>query len=117
MPDRNFTENPSDQSPWSRPVVLISGAFLLVLILAGILVAFTGADQHQDHSTPCSADHPAARRDDRRRGQPRRVHAGGRVAVDSVGQPPSRNALGQRRLDAGSPSSRPVRAPAQLGTV
>ena len=97
--------------------MLVSGAFLLVLILAGILVAFTGGDQHKTHSRPCAADHPAARRDDLRRGQPRRVHAAGRVAVDPVSQPPGRNALGQRRLDAGSPSSRPVRAPAQLGTV
>ena len=53
MPDRNFTENRSDQSPWSRPVVLVSGAFLLVLILAGILVAFTGDRPTPDSDHPC----------------------------------------------------------------
>jgi hypothetical protein len=52
MPDGNFAEHPSEQSPWSRPVVLVSGAFLLVLVLAGILVAFTGGDQHQTQPAP-----------------------------------------------------------------
>ena len=57
MPDRNSAEHPADQSPWSRPVVLVSGAFLLVLVLAGILVAFTGADHHKTrpaHAQPSS---------------------------------------------------------------
>ena len=116
MPDRNSAEHPADQSPWSRPVVLVSGAFLLMLILAGILVAFTGDDQHQTQPIPCAADHHAARRHDPRCGQPRRVHAGARIAVDPVSQPPSRNQVGERRLDAGPASSRPVRAAAQLGT-
>jgi hypothetical protein len=47
-----------DQSPWSRPGVLISGAFLLALILAGILVAVGGGGGH--HTTRSTAQHPAA---------------------------------------------------------
>jgi hypothetical protein len=57
MPDGNSAENHPDQSPWSRPVVLISGAFLLVLILAGILVAFTG-DQNKTQSAPAQPSAP-----------------------------------------------------------
>jgi hypothetical protein len=33
-------------------VVLVSGAFLLVLILSGVLVAVTGTGHHKTHSTP-----------------------------------------------------------------
>ena len=47
-----------EQSPWSRPGVLISGAFLLALILAGILVAVVGGGSH--HTTHSTAQHPAA---------------------------------------------------------
>ena len=35
-------EASSERSPWSRPGVLLSGAFLLALVLLGILVAATG---------------------------------------------------------------------------
>jgi hypothetical protein len=45
-------EEHHDRSPWSRPGVLISGAFLLALILAGILVAVVdGGSHHTNHST------------------------------------------------------------------
>ena len=47
-----------EQSPWSRPGVLISGAFLLALILAGILVAVAGGGGH--HTTHSTAQQPAA---------------------------------------------------------
>ena len=47
-----------EQSPWSRPGVLISGAFLLALILAGILVAVSGGGGH--HNTHSTAQQPAA---------------------------------------------------------
>ena len=47
-----------EQSPWSRPGVLISGAFLLALILAGILVAVSGGGGH--HTTHSTAQQPAA---------------------------------------------------------
>ncbi|MGH2886492.1 MAG: hypothetical protein ACRDPA_27970, partial [Solirubrobacteraceae bacterium] len=33
----------SERSPWSRPSVLLSGAFLLALVLLGVIVAVTGA--------------------------------------------------------------------------
>jgi hypothetical protein len=89
MPDGNSAENPPEQSPWSRPVVLVSGAFLLVLVLAGILVALTGADQHKAHSTP-----------DQQTTQPREVTtsaaagpdactlAGGSQSIPSASPPP-----------------------------
>ena len=51
MPDSDTAQSLSHQSPWSRPVVLVSGAFLLVLIFAGILVALTGADHHKTQIT------------------------------------------------------------------
>src|SRR5204863_2920986 len=47
-----------EQSPWSRPGVLISGAFLLALILAGILIAVAGGGSH--HTTHSTAQHPAS---------------------------------------------------------
>ena len=40
-----------EPSPWSRPGVLISGAFLLAVILAGVLVAVTGGGSHTTHTT------------------------------------------------------------------
>ena len=48
MTNGSPSENHPEPSPWSRPVVLFSGAFLLVLVLAGILVAVTdvGHDKH-----------------------------------------------------------------------
>lgn len=42
-------EAPAERSPWSRPSVLLSGAFLLALVLLGILVAATGGGSR---STP-----------------------------------------------------------------
>jgi hypothetical protein len=42
MPGGSSTSDPQRQSPWSRPAVLLSGAFLLGLIFAGLLVAFSG---------------------------------------------------------------------------
>ncbi len=47
MPDSTPSANHPEASPWSRPVVLISGAFLLGLLLAGMLVAVTGGGSHQ----------------------------------------------------------------------
>jgi hypothetical protein len=50
MSDRSPSNEISPQrSPWSRPGVLISGAFLLLLIFAGIIVAVIGGASH--HST------------------------------------------------------------------
>ena len=44
MSDRssNEDETSAERSPWSRPSVLLSGAFLLALVLLGIVVAATG---------------------------------------------------------------------------
>ena len=42
MADSTPPDDQHQQSPWSRPAVLFSGAFLLALILAGILVAVGG---------------------------------------------------------------------------
>ena len=44
MSDPSSTEDPGSQrAPWSRPSVLLSGAFLLALVLLGVIVAVTGA--------------------------------------------------------------------------
>ena len=42
MADSTPPNDQEQQSPWRRPAVLLSGAFLLALILAGILVAVLG---------------------------------------------------------------------------
>ena len=45
-----------ERSPWSRPSVLLSAAFLLALLLLGILVTATGAGRHTTaRPTPPSA--------------------------------------------------------------
>ena len=44
MSDPSSSKGPgSERSPWSRPSVLLSGAFLLALVLLGVIVAVTGA--------------------------------------------------------------------------
>jgi hypothetical protein len=48
-----------EQSPWSRPGVLISGAFLLALILAGILIAVTGGGGHSTTHTSVQNTSPS----------------------------------------------------------
>lgn len=54
-------EAPPERSPWSRPSVLLSGAFLLALVLLGILVAATGGgSQPGAPRTSSSASQPAA---------------------------------------------------------
>lgn len=51
---------PPERSPWSRPSVLLSGAFLLALVLLGILVAATGGGSHNTPPrTPSSAMAPS----------------------------------------------------------
>jgi hypothetical protein len=50
MADGSPAENHSEPSPWSRPAVLVSGGFLLILVLAGILVAVAGGGHQADHS-------------------------------------------------------------------
>jgi hypothetical protein len=53
-------ETPPERSPWSRPSVLLSGAFLLALVLLGILVAATGGgSQKTPPQTPRSAVAPS----------------------------------------------------------
>jgi hypothetical protein len=54
-------EAPPERSPWSRPSVLLSGAFLLALVVLGIVVATTGGGSHSPpRRTPPSAAQPAA---------------------------------------------------------
>jgi len=63
MSDRSSNEGEasSERSPWSRPSVLLSGAFLLALALLGILVAATGGSGGgQPARTPTTASSPAA---------------------------------------------------------
>ena len=38
----NKDEASAERSPWSRPSVLLSGAFLLALVLLGVVVAVIG---------------------------------------------------------------------------
>ena len=65
MSDRSSTkdEASAERSPWSRPSVLLSGAFLLALALLGILVAATGGGSSagQPARTPRTASRPGAR--------------------------------------------------------
>ena len=49
----------AERSPWSRPGVLLSGAFLLALLLLGVVVAVTGDRGAPQRHAPMSA--PAAR--------------------------------------------------------
>jgi len=43
MSDRSSSQETSrERSPWSRPGVLLSGAFLIALALLGIVLAATG---------------------------------------------------------------------------
>lgn len=50
-----------EQSPWARPSVLISGAFLLLLVLAGILIAVLGGGSTEHHAQ-ATAQPPAPQR-------------------------------------------------------
>ena len=59
MSDRSsITEASAERSPWSRPGVLLSGAFLLALVLLGIVAAIIGTG---GASRPASTPRPAAR--------------------------------------------------------
>jgi hypothetical protein len=42
LASRNQEPAPAERSPWSRPSVLLSGTFLLSLVLLGLVVAATG---------------------------------------------------------------------------
>src|SRR5438067_12245576 len=53
-------EAPPERSPWSRPSVLLSGAFLLALVLLGVVVATTGGGSHSAPPRTPSAVQPAA---------------------------------------------------------
>jgi hypothetical protein len=55
-------ETQSERSPWSRASVLLSGAFLLALVLLGIVVAVVGGGGGASHpaSTQPAATRPAA---------------------------------------------------------
>lgn len=55
----NRDQSASERSPWSRPGVLISGAFLLCLVLLGLVVAAIGSGSAPHPSTLPSA-HQAA---------------------------------------------------------
>jgi hypothetical protein len=59
MSDRSSTkdEASAERSPWSRPSVLLSGAFLLALVLLGVVVATTGggAGTNDPARTPTAA--------------------------------------------------------------
>ena len=47
-----------EQSPWSRPAVLLSGAFILALILVGVIVAVTsGGGSHKKPHRGAAAPH------------------------------------------------------------
>ncbi|MHB8657443.1 MAG: hypothetical protein ACYC91_05730 [Solirubrobacteraceae bacterium] len=65
MSDRssNKDEASAERSPWSRPSVLLSGAFLLALVLLGVVVAVIGggSDGGQPARAPVTARRPAAR--------------------------------------------------------
>jgi hypothetical protein len=53
MSDRSSPSvNSQERSPWSRASVLISGAFLLALILAGVMVAALGDPDRHPAPTP-----------------------------------------------------------------
>ena len=54
----NPDQSSSERSPWSRPGVLISGAFLLCLVLLGVVVAAIGGSNAQ----PPASTLPSARR-------------------------------------------------------
>ena len=43
-------ETSSERSPWSRASVLLSGAFLLALVLLGLVVAVIGAGGGANHT-------------------------------------------------------------------
>jgi len=63
MSDLSTSEDRApERSPWSRPGVLLSGAFLLALVLLGLVVAATTGGSGASHpaSTPTTAAHPAA---------------------------------------------------------
>jgi hypothetical protein len=56
MSDRSSSQEISpERSPWSRPGVLLSGAFLLALVLLGILVATTGGSGAGRPAKPATA--------------------------------------------------------------
>ena len=63
MSDRSSTkdEAAAERSPWSRPSVLLSGAFLLALVLLGVVVAVIGGGSDGAHrtTTPTTAARPA----------------------------------------------------------
>ncbi len=62
MSDRSSDKGEaSEHSPWSRPSVLLSGAFLLALVLLGLVVAATGGGSGagRSASTPTTAARPA----------------------------------------------------------
>jgi len=66
MSDRssNSGETAGERSPWSRPSVLLSGAFLLALVLFGVIVTVIGADSGRGPAhtptTRTTAARPAA---------------------------------------------------------
>ena len=86
MSDRssNKDEAPAERSPWSRPSVLLSGAFLLALVLLGVVVAVIGGsggswgppDDNTDDGRPPDPDFNEG---DRERLQPSGRQSGGAV--------------------------------------
>ena len=63
MSDRSSTKDEAsvERSPWSRPSVLLSGAFLLALVVLGVVVAAIGGGSDGGHrtTTPTTAARPA----------------------------------------------------------
>ncbi len=78
---------PAERPPWSRPGVLLSGAFLLALALLGVIVAVISNHGAAQHHAPALA--PAAR-------QPASAHAD--TASSGCGLP-----AGQQDIPASSP--------------
>jgi hypothetical protein len=58
MSDKPST--PEERSPWSRPGVLLSGAFLIALALLGIVLAATGGGKHSRPEQSPSAGVPTS---------------------------------------------------------
>ena len=86
MSDRSSNKETSpERSPWSRPSVLLSGAFLLALVLLGVVVAATGSGGGTNHPRGRRLRPPPAPHAVRERGA---AAISGRESVGPVDSPP-----------------------------